>query len=354
MNGNTRPQSVLIVDDTPENLDILKGILAPHFVVRVATSGRMALKACASPTPPDLVLLDVMMPGLDGYEVCRLMRADAHTRDIPVIFVTARTNPEDEAHGLSLGASDYITKPFSPAVVLARVRTHLALADRSRHLEDLVRERTESLTIRTRELEETRLEIIHRLGRAGDFRDNETGMHLARISRYVRLLALGAGLTGYEAELLANAAVLHDIGKIGVPDRILLKPERLTPEEFDVIKTHCEIGADIIGEHSCELLRTARLVALTHHEKWNGKGYPRGLAGEAIPLAGRITAIADVFDALTSERPYKPAWPASDAFALLAEESGKSLDPELTPRFLSMQPKIEEVIRSFAEPVDEA
>ncbi|HJW03449.1 MAG TPA: HD domain-containing phosphohydrolase [Azospira sp.] len=342
-------KSVLVVDDTPENIDILKGILSPYFMVKVASSGRMALKAVASGREPDLILLDVMMPEMDGYEVCRLLKADDRTRQIPVIFVTAKSSVEDETHGFSLGAADYIVKPVSPPVVLARVRTHLALADRSRHLEDLVQERTEKLQRRTLELEDTRLEIIRRLGRAGEFRDYETGLHVIRLSHYAKCLARHIGFTDYEAEQLMYAAMLHDIGKIGLPDSILLKPDRLTAEERVVVETHCRIGAEIIGDHPCELLQLARTVALTHHEKWDGSGYPNGLKGEEIPLAGRITALADVFDALTSERPYKLAWDFNEAMDFLAQDAGHGLDPMLVERFLAMREEIRDVMLAFCD-----
>ena len=349
MSGTHDGKSVLVVDDTPENIDILKGILAPHFSVRVATCGRMALKAAQVGRPPDLILLDVMMPGLDGYEVCRQLKADAQTRRIPVIFVTARSTVEDETYGFSIGAADYIVKPVSPPVVLARVRTHLALADRSRHLECLVQERTESLLARTRELEETRLEIIRRLGRAGEYRDYETGMHVIRLSQYARLLGLASGYSEAGAEQLMYASMLHDIGKIGVPDAILLKPGKLSPEEFRLIQDHCQMGADIIGEQNCEILQLARQIALTHHEQWGGGGYPRGLRGEDIPLAGRITAIADVFDALTSVRPYKEAWGLDRALDYLEAKAGDSLDPVLVSRFLDQREAIVEVMRNFGD-----
>ena len=342
-------KSVLVVDDTPENIDILKGILAPYFMVKVASSGRMALKAVASGKEPDLILLDVMMPDMDGYEVCRLLKADDRTRHIPVIFVTAKSSVEDETQGFSLGAADYIVKPVSPPVVLARVRTHLALADRSRHLEDLVQERTEKLQRRTREVEETRLEIIRRLGRAGEFRDYETGLHVIRLSHYAKTLARHIGFTDYEAEQLMYAAMLHDIGKIGLPDSILLKPDRLTAEERVVVEKHCQIGAEIIGDHPCELLQLARTVALTHHEKWDGSGYPNGLKGEEIPLAGRITALVDVFDALTSERPYKQAWDFNEAMDFLEQDGGHGLDPMLVERFLAMREEIRDVMLAFCD-----
>lgn len=342
-------KSVLVVDDTQENIDILKGIMAAEYTIKVATSGRLALKVAFSPYPPDLILLDVMMPEMDGYEVCRLLKADERTRNIPVIFVTAKSEVEDEAFGFSLGAADYITKPVSASIVMSRVKTHLSLYDRSRHLENLVREQTAHLETKARELEESQLEIIRRLGRAAEYRDNETGMHVIRISFFSRLLAKKAGLTDIEADQIMYASMMHDVGKIGIPDQILLKPAKLTEAEFEVIKTHPRIGADIIGEHTSSLLKMAQEVALSHHEKWNGKGYPAGLAGENIPLAGRITAIVDIFDALTSERPYKRPWSMGEALALIEKEAGMALDPNLVPLFLSLRPEVEEIMAKFRD-----
>lgn len=342
-------KSVLVVDDTQTNIDILKGILSDFYTVRVATSGRLALKVANSPKPPDLILLDVMMPEMDGYEVCRLLKADEKTRNIPVIFATAKAEVEDEAKGFALGAADYITKPVSAPIVLARVKTHLEMYDRRRHLESLVQEQTDHLLAKSAELHETRLEIIRRLGRAAEYRDNETGMHVIRMSHFTGMLAQRAGLTDVEADLIMHASMMHDVGKIGISDLILLKPGKLTPEEFEIIKTHTEIGGEIIGDHESELLKLSKVVALTHHEKWQGDGYPRGLAGEDIPLAGRITSIADIFDALTSERPYKKAWSVDDALALIEKEAGRALDPKLVPLFLEMRPEVENVMRNFAD-----
>ncbi len=339
--------SVLVVDDAQENIDILKSLLSDRYIVKVATNGRLALKVAFSPKPPDLILLDVMMPEMDGYEVCRLLKADPRTRSIPVIFVTARSDVADEEYGFSLGAADYIAKPISPSIVLARVKTHLELYDHSRLLEALVAEQTGYLVAKAHELEETRLEIIRRLGRAAEYRDNETGMHVIRLSHFTKLLAKKIGLTDSEADQIMYASLMHDVGKIGIPDHILLKPGKLTEEEFAIIRTHPGIGAAIIGEHQSELLKLSRLVTLTHHEKWNGSGYPNGLKGEEIPLAGRITAIADVFDALTSERPYKKAWSVDDALALIEGEAGTSFDPALVPHFLALRPEMEKIMLTF-------
>jgi putative two-component system response regulator len=345
----SNPKNLLIVDDAPENIDILKSILKPHYALKVATSGRLALQIATTNNPPDLILLDVLMPDMDGYEVCRLLKADPHTRDIPVIFVTARADPEDEAKGFALGGVDYIIKPVSAPVVLARVATHLTLNDRSRLLEELVKQRTAMLESRTLELQDTRLQILQRLGRAGEYRDNETGMHVLRLSHYVSILGRNVGLAEAEIEQVGYAALMHDIGKIGVPDHILLKPDKLSTEEFNVVMQHCQIGADIIGYHESPLLQLCRTVALTHHERWDGKGYPNHLRETDIPLAGRMTAIADIFDALISTRPYKKPWSIDQALELIAKEAGHALDPMLANAFVAVRPELEHIAQQYPD-----
>lgn len=345
----TVQKRILIVDDAPEIIGILKSILKPHYALQVATNGRLALQVAASNMPPDLILLDVLMPDMDGYEVCRLLKSNQCTSWIPVIFVTARSDANDEALGFSLGAEDYIIKPVSAPVVLARVATHLALNDRSRLLEELVRERTMMLEQKTAELQETRMQILQRLGRAVEYRDNETGMHVLRISHYVTILGRKLGLSEFEIEQIGYAALMHDIGKIGVPDAILLKPGKLTAEEFGIVKRHCQIGADIIGSHDSPLLQLCRSVALIHHERWDGKGYPNGIRGADIPLAGRMTTVADIFDALTSHRPYKESWTLEQAFGEIEREAGCALDPNLVELFVKARPEVELVLKKFPD-----
>jgi len=273
------------------------------------------------------------MPGMSGYEVCEKLKDNLKTRNIPVIFVSAMDEVENETKGFELGAVDYITKPVSPAIVQARVKTHLNLFDQNRALENKVRERTA-------EIDDTRLRIIHCLGAASEYRDEETGNHIFRMSNYSRVIALAYGLGMEEANILLQAAPMHDVGKIGIPDRILLKPGKLDAEEWEVMKTHTTVGAQIIGEHPSELLKIARQVALSHHEKWDGTGYPYGLTGENIPLSSRIVMIADVFDALTSERPYKKAWSEADAIAEIEQGSGRHFDPKLVIAFMEALPQI--------------
>lgn len=335
-------QTILIVDDIPDNIDLLNEVLSPHYLTRAALNGEKALKIASAATRPDLILLDVMMPGISGHEVCRRLKSDPETRSIPVIFVTAMNEEEDEQKGLALGAVDYITKPVSPPIVLARVRTHLALYDQTRELERLV-------ALRTAELEKTRRQIIRRLGRAAEFKDNETGNHVIRMSHYSRLIAKAMGLSETSQDLIFHAAPMHDVGKIGIPDHIMLKPGKLDDEEWKIMRQHPAMGAAIIGDHKDELLHVARQIALTHHEKWDGSGYPMGMKGDAIPVFGRIIAIADVFDALTSVRPYKKAWSVEAAVAMIQEGAGSHFDPGLMAPFAAALPDILQIKAQYAE-----
>ncbi|PKG58676.1 two-component system response regulator [Shewanella sp. Choline-02u-19] len=334
-------QTLLVVDDTPANIDVLAGMLKDDYHVKVAKSGEIALKI-ANKSPLDLILLDIMMPGIDGFEVCRRLKNDHTTRHIPIIFVTAKITAEDELRGLELGAVDYITKPFNPPIVMQRVRTQLALFNQSRELAIKVKQKTA-------ELADTQLKVIQKLGRAAEYKDNETGMHVIRMSHYTHILAKAAGMCEADADMLMAAAPMHDIGKIGINDAILRKPGKLTDEEFIEMKKHAQIGAEIIGDNESELLQMAKIVAISHHEKWNGAGYPNGLKGENIPRIGRIVAIADVFDALTSERPYKRAWTVQDAVSLLQQEAGEHFDPQLVPLFIEHIDEVTEIMESFKD-----
>jgi putative two-component system response regulator len=337
MNDLTSPQSgplaarpcILIVDDEPANLLLLRHILQKDYRLLFAKDGPRAL-TLAREELPDLVLLDVMMPGMTGHTVCRALKADPATAHLPVIFVTALADTSDELEGFSAGAVDYITKPVSPPIVKARVRTHLSL-------------------VRMEELRETRLQIVQRLGLAAEYKDNETGMHVIRMSHYSQRLGLAAGMSEKMADDLLNAAPMHDIGKIGIPDRILQKPGPLDAEEWAIMQTHASIGAHIIGEHSGGMLAMARRIAITHHEKWDGSGYPAGLAGEEIPIEGRIVALADVFDALTSVRPYKRAWSVDEAVIHMRGNSGKHFDPQLVDLFMQEIPALCVIKERFAE-----
>ena len=320
---------ILAVDDEASNLQLLRHILQDDYRLLFAKDGPRALEL-ARQEKPQLILLDVMMPGMTGYEVCRQLKEDAATAAIPVIFVTALSDAADEVVGFEAGAVDYITKPVSPPIVRARVRTHLSLV----HVD---------------ELRQTRLEIVQRLGLAAEYKDNETGLHVIRMSHYSRILGLAAGLSAAEADDLLHAAPMHDVGKIGIPDSILRKPGKLDEDEWKVMQTHATIGGDIIGRHAGGMLAMAHQVAMTHHEKWDGSGYPNGLAGQQIPLVGRIVAIADVFDALTSSRPYKQAWPVDKALEYLQQQRGSHFDAELVDLFLAQMPAVLEVMQRWAE-----
>lgn len=369
--------TILAVDDSKENLMVVGQLLQPYYHVRVANSGQRALKAVASPPRPDLILLDVMMPEMDGYEVIAELRADPQTRDIPVIFVTAIDVDEDEELGLSLGAVDYVTKPIKPAILLARVRAHLELkqardwlADQNAYLEAEVRRRvTDNELIKDVSL--------HSLALLAEKRDNETGNHLHRTQAYIETL-MGhlrshprfapelANAT--QRERIAKAAPLHDIGKVGIPDAILLKPGKLTVEEFEIMKTHAAIGADTISEavkrvgHGAggeavdaplAFLDTARQIAGGHHEKWDGSGYPKGLAGEAIPVAARLMALADVFDALISRRHYKEAFPLERSVGIITEGRGQHFDPDIVDAFLILMDEFVRIAERYADHTEE-
>jgi len=331
--------SILVIDDTPENIDLLVEILKEEYRVRAAINGAQGLKIARLTNAPDLILLDIMMPGIDGFEVCRQLKEDPTTSHIPIIFVTAKITTADEIKGFELGAVDYITKPISPPVVLARVKTHLALYDQNRELDRKVRQQTKAI-------HETRLKIIQRLGRAAEFKDDDTGMHVIRMSHYSRVLGIAAGMSETAADMLLDAAPMHDIGKIGIPDSILQKPGTLDEQEWNTMQTHAQMGQDIIGDDDSELLRMAAAVAISHHEHWDGSGYPNNLSGEKIPMVGRIVAIADVFDALTSVRPYKESWSVEDAVTHLQAQAGKQFDPRLVSLFVE---NLDEILKIKAQ-----
>jgi len=279
---------------------------------------------------PSLILLDVMMPGMTGFEVCRQLKSDPETNTIPVIFVTALAEEADESEGFAAGGVDYINKPISPALVRARVKTHLSLV----HIDELKR---------------THLELIQRLGRAAEFKDNETGMHVMRMSHVSGRLALQMGMDAHFSEQLIHAAPMHDIGKIGIPDHVLLKPGKLDEEELVLMRKHPEMGAKILDNSTSPLIKLAHSVALYHHEKWDGSGYPFGLKGEAIPIEARIVAVADVFDALLNKRPYKEAWPVEDAVAEIETNRGKHFDPAVVDAMLQCLPDLIAINNNWLE-----
>lgn len=323
--GELKKQTILVVDDTPQNIDVLKSILVSDYNIQAAINGELAL-AIAEKHQPDLILLDVMMPGMDGYEVCQHLKANPETCDIPVIFVTALAETEQEERGLSLGAVDYLTKPVNPAIVAARVKTHLTLANQQRATR-------EAVIARTRELAESQRSAIFMLGQAGHYNDTDTGLHIWRMAAYAAELARRAGWSVENAALLELAAPMHDTGKIGIPDEILKAERKLTSDEMEVMKTHAQIGRDILSMSSTPLFELAAEVALCHHERWDGAGYPQGLKGQEIPESARIVAIADVFDALTMRRPYKEAWTTKESIEFIEAQAGSHFDPRLVDLF---------------------
>ncbi len=350
--------SVLLVDDTESDIDILVNALEAECEVSVALNGTSALEYAAEYLP-DLILLDIMMPDLDGYEVCIRLKENPKTRNIPILFLTAKIEEQDEAKGLELGALDYITKPFNPMLVQSRVRNHLLLKRHQDHLEEMVRERT-------REVQLTQEATIEIMGTLAEYRDSETGGHIKRTKEYIRILAehlqrhprFAPLLDDSTIELLYKSAPLHDIGKLGVPDGILLKPGKLTPEEFDEMKKHCLYGlrAMEIAERKLgvpSFLTLAGEIAYSHHERWDGKGYPEGKRQEGIPLAGRLMAIADVYDALISKRVYKIPFNHEKAVKIIQAGRGSHFDPFLVDAFLELAEEFRRIALEFADHEEE-
>ena len=322
-------KKILLVDDEPNNLQLLRQILRTSYQLIFAHNGQSALAAVAA-HHPDLILLDVMMPDLDGYEVCRRLKADPLTHDIPVIFVTAMGDVDDEAAGFDVGAVDYIHKPVSPAIVIRRVQTHLSL-------------------VHVKELEDSQREAIYMLGAAGHYNDNDTGLHIWRMAAYARAIAEAIGWPEHLAERLELAAPLHDTGKIGIPDGILKAPRKLTAEEWVTMRQHSLIGYEILQCSDTPIFKMAAEIALYHHEKWDGSGYPKGLVGDNIPQSAQIVAIADVFDALTMKRSYKEAWSVEASLEEMRANSGTHFNPALLTVFLNILPKILNIKNEWEE-----
>ena len=355
--------TILVVDDTPDNLTLMSGLLRDAYKVKVANSGEKALKVVQSGSPPDLVLLDIMMPGMDGYEVCRQLKADPATRHIPVIFLTAKSEVEDEKMGLELGAVDYITKPISPPIVLARVASQLALKASADFLRDKADYLEAEVTSRTREVMAIQDVTILAMASLAETRDSDTGNHIRRTQYYVKALAeklkthprFASFLTDQNIAMLFKSAPLHDIGKVGIPDRILLKPGKFEPEEFEIMKTHCALGRDAIQAAEDQLgmkvdfLTMAKEIAYGHQEKWDGGGYPQGLAGNEIPIPARLMAVADVYDALISRRVYKEGMPHDKAVQIIAASKGSHFDPDIADAFLDLQDEFQAIAGRFAD-----
>ena len=355
--------TILVVDDTPDNLALMSGLLQENYRIKVATNGEKALKIARGDNPPDLILLDVMMPEMDGYEVCRRLKAEQATREIPVIFLTARSDIEDERSGLNLGAVDYITKPISPPILTARIRTHLHLKATADFLRDKNEYLEQEVAKRTKEVRALQDVAILAMASLAETRDSETGYHIRRTQLYVDALArrlqrhprFALLLNDQVIEMFVKSAPLHDIGKVGIPDAVLLKPGPLTPDEFAIMKTHTIIGRDAIVNAERQLgkkvafLHYAKENAYYHHEKWDGSGYPEGLAGEAIPLSARLMAVADVYDALVSPRIYKPMMTHEAALSIISEGSGSHFDPHIVDAFREIHTQIRAIADQYAD-----
>ncbi|HEU4843706.1 MAG TPA: two-component system response regulator [Burkholderiaceae bacterium] len=355
--------TILVVDDTPDNIDLLCAVLEHDYRTKIAVNGERALKIARGEAKPDLILLDIMMPCMIGYDVCKALKADPATRDIPVIFVTAMSEVADEQLGLSLGAVDYITKPVSAPIVLARIKTQLSM----KRVQDFLRDQNQFLAteveLRTREIVALQDVTIHTMASLAETRDSETGNHIRRTAHYVKTLAeklrthprFAAFLTDETIEMLFKSAPLHDIGKVGIPDRILLKPGRFEPYEMEIMKTHTTLGRDAIMAAERELgvevdfLKYAKEIAYGHQEKWDGSGYPQGLAGDAIPISARLMAVADVYDALISRRVYKEGMSHEQAVAIITAGRGQHFDPDMVDAFLALQDQFIAIARRYAD-----
>ena len=349
-----RGARILVVDDVPANIEVLTETLlrGGYGLVDSATDPADGLEM-ARTGAYDLVLLDMRMPGMDGHEFMRRLRQTFDRDRLPVMVITGQTDDDTKRKALAAGVHDFITKPFVLWELLHRVRNTLELHVQHRRVREVNAVLELRVIERTQELEDTRKEVIRRLASAGEFRDNETGQHVTRMAQFTHHLALAAGLAPRDAAMIRDAAPLHDIGKIGIPDKILLKPGRLDRDEWEVMKRHSAIGGAILAGSGFALLDLARTIALTHHEQWDGSGYPYGLKGEDIPIAGRLTAVADVFDALTSERPYKPVWPVQQALDFLKDRAGQHFDPQLIAWFERELPAILELKERFRDSAED-
>ena len=360
---NRQTPTVLVVDDTPDNLVLVSELLGDSYRVKVANSGARALKAAQTDPVPDLVLLDIMMPEMDGYEVCRQLKASAATRDIPIIFLTARADSDDERLGLELGAVDYITKPMSPSIVLARVQTHLALKATADFLRDKSAYLEREVALRTLEVQALQDVTMMAMASLAETRDDETGNHIRRTQLYVKALAerlrahprFEAVLNTQMIELIYKSAPLHDIGKIGIPDHILLKPGKLTDNEFEVVKEHTLLGRKAIEGAERRLgmrvrfLNVAKDMACCHHERWDGTGYPLCLAGDAIPVPGRLMALADVYDAIISRRIYKSASTHEQACSAIVKGRGTQFDPDVVDAFIDIAEEFRDIALKYPD-----
>jgi len=360
--AHTKP-TILIVDDTPDNLTVLHNLLKDRYRVKLATSGEKGLQIAQAEPQPDLILLDIMMPGMNGHEVCNILKREPATWDIPIIFLTGMSAVADEEAGLKMGAVDYITKPISPPIVLARVDTQLKIKAASDFLKDQNHYLEQQVSLRTEEVRAIQDVTILSMASLAETRDNETGNHIRRTQHYVKVLAehlrdhprFANYLTDKQIELLFKSAPLHDIGKVGIPDRILLKPGKLTPDEFEIMKTHTTIGRDAIVRAESQLglsvafLQCAKEIAYGHQEKWDGSGYPQGAAGDDIPISARLMAVADVYDALICRRVYKAPFTHEQAVELIVRGRGQHFDPDIVDAFLAVLPQFQDIAAQFAD-----
>ncbi|MDO8607675.1 MAG: two-component system response regulator [Phaeospirillum sp.] len=365
MDVNALPDraTILVVDDTPDNLKLMSGLLKDLYKVKIANSGEKALVIAASDAPPDLILLDIMMPEMDGYEVCKRLKRDRATRDIPVIFLTAKAETQDEEKGLRLGAVDYITKPISPPVVMARVETHLKLKASADFLRDKSDFLEQEVQKRTRELAAIQDVTILAMASLAEARDSDTGNHIRRTQFYIKALAerlkthprFAGDFDDATIAMLFKSAPLHDIGKVGIPDRILLKPGRFEPHEFEIMKTHTTLGRKAIerAEQSLGMsvgfLTCAKEIAQWHQEKWDGGGYPDGIGGDDIPVSARLMAVADVYDALISRRVYKEGMSHEKAVQIICEGKGSHFDPDMVDAFVDIQDEFRAIAARFED-----
>ena len=341
----SRRPVILVADDSEDIRNLFGVMLKRHYDVKFAVNSDETLAGADTDPLPDLILLDIEMPELNGYEVCTRLKANPSLAHIPVIFVTARDDPKDQAKGLMAGAVDYITKPISAPITLLRVRTQLALVDQRRALEDQIAARTE-------ELHETRLELIQRLARAMELREGGLTNRVLRVGAYVELLSQALGLKSRVVEILSQAAPLYDIGKMGVPEHILRKSDALNEKEWEEVRKHPEIGAGIIGEHKDPLLEQARIMALTHHERWDGSGYPKKLKGNAIPVPGRIMAVADAFEAMTATQRHRGPISSMEAAKKISAEAGKQFDPAVVAAFMKVVKELDAVRAKFKDELE--
>ncbi len=362
--------NVMVVDDESFNIDLVQAYLEDEgFGNFVTTTDATAALEMLRLHQPDIVLLDVKMPKVNGLEILKAMRGDCDLRLIPVLILTASTAPETKLEALRLGASDFLAKPVDPSELVLRVENVLSAKAYQDHLAKYSERLEEQVQVRTQELRSSREEAIHCLARAGEYRDDDTGHHVIRVGLYSAVIARQLGFPAPAVELIQQAAQLHDVGKIGIPDAILHKPGKLEPHEFEMIKTHCgigkhiinplteeethrlsdhtNVGMEIMGSTNSPVLKMAAVIACSHHEKWDGSGYPNGLSGKDIPIEGRIVAVADVFDALSSERPYKEAFPPEKCLAIMTDGRGQHFDPRVLDAFLAQFDQIQKIRREY-------